>query len=296
MPIVGVLRLEHEADWIEALREGLRDHGFVDGVNVKVLTRSADGDPARLSGAARELGAAGSRVIVASGTTLVAAAHSAAPSVPIVMAGSADPVFVGFAQSLARPGGRITGISILGAEMLGKHLELLKELVPSAKVVAVLLQGANPGNERFREAFAQAGRSLAVEIKVREVRSEGDLSDAFAWAKKLPGDGVYVIQDPMFLKSRATIGKLAEAVRLPLVAGASDYVRAGALAAYALDRLGIVRQSGRYVAEILRGADPAEMPIEQPTKVQLILNAKAAKALGLTIPPSLLARADEVIE
>jgi putative tryptophan/tyrosine transport system substrate-binding protein len=297
MPIVGVLRLDNEQHWfLESLREGLRDHGLVEGVNVKLLIRFADGDPAQLPGRARELAAAGSRVIVTNGTTLVAAVYSAAPSMPIVMAGSADPVAMGFAQSLARPGGRITGISILGAELIGKHMELLKDIAPKARLFVALLQSANPGNNRFRQAFADAGRTLAVEIQVREVRSEGELADAFALAKKLAADGVYVIQDPMFYRIRATLAKLAEAARLPLVAGHADYVRAGALAAYVLDNRSIVRRSGHYVAEILRGGDPADMPIEQPTKIHLILNARTANALGLTIPPPLLAGADEVIE
>jgi putative ABC transport system substrate-binding protein len=296
LPIVGVLRLEDEGRWIESLRDGLRDNGFIDGVNVRVLTRFTGSDLTQAPGLVRELAAVGSRVIVTAGTTLVAAVHSAAPSMPIVMAGSADPVAMGFAQSLARPGGRITGISILGGELIGKHKELLKELMPAASAFAALLQSANPGNERFRQAFAVARRSLAVEIQVRDIRTEGELVDAFAWAQTLPADGMYVIQDPLFLRNRATIGKLAEAARLPLVAGAADYVRAGALAAYSLDNRSIVRQSGRYVAQILRGADPAELPIEQPKKIELVVNLTTAKALNLTIPPSMLARADEVIE
>ena len=209
MPIIGVLRLDNEQHWfLESLREGLRDHGLVEGVNVKLLIRFADGDPAQLPGRARELAAAGSRVIVTNGTTLVAAVHSAAPSMPIVMAGSADPVAMGFAQSLARPGGRITGISILGAELIGKHMELLKDIAPKARLFVALLQSANPGNNRFRQAFADAGRTLAVEIQVREVRSEGELADAFALAKKLAADGVYIIQDPLFYRTRATLAKL----------------------------------------------------------------------------------------
>jgi putative tryptophan/tyrosine transport system substrate-binding protein len=295
-PIVGVLRLDDERNFVEWLRQGLRDNGFTDGFNVRVVSRFADADPARLPQLARDLAALGSRVIVATGTTAVAAVHSAAPTIPLVMAGSADPVAMGFAQSLARPGGRITGISILGAEMIGKHIELLKELVPAARAFAALLQNANPGNPRFREAFAAAGRSLAVEIQIREIAIADELADAFAWAQRPPMDGVYVIQDPIFLKSRLTLAKLAEAARLPLVAGNAEYVRAGALAAYGLDQPALWRQSGRHVAQILGGADPANMPIEQPTKFELVINRKTAAALGLEIPPSLLARADEVIE
>jgi ABC-type uncharacterized transport system substrate-binding protein len=299
VPVVGLLRLgvgAEETAYVEAVREGLRDNGLVEGVNVRLVVRFAEGEPERLPQLARELAAVGSRLIVTGGTTSVRAVKTALPDMPIVMAGSADPVAMGFAQSLARPGGKITGISILGSDMIGKRIELLKELVPQAKAFAAVLQAANPGNEQFRHALALAGRALEVDIHVREVNGPDDIAPSFDWVSRLPVDGVFLIEDPIFASHLLTISKLAEARRLPLVAGASAYVRAGALATYSVTNLALVRQSARYVALILRGADPAELPIEQPRKIELIINLKTAKALGLTIPPSLLARADEVIE
>ncbi len=297
VPIIGLLLLGTEApDYVEALREGMRDHGLIDGVNVRLLIRYAEGNPDRLPHLARELAAAGSRLIVTGGTTSVKAVQTTLPDMPVVMSGSADPVAMGFAQSLARPGGKITGMSILGADLIGKHIELLAELVPAARAFAAILQGANPGNGEFRRAFAAAARSLSVEIHVREVHTVDELADVFDWASRVPVEGAYLIPDPIFASNRFAIARQAEMKRLPLVAGASVFVHAGALAAYGLDNLQIVRECGSYVARILRGADPAELPIQQPTRFQLAINLKTAKALGLTIPPVLLARADEVIE
>jgi putative ABC transport system substrate-binding protein len=296
VPIIGLLLLGTEApDYVEALREGMRDHGLIDGVNVRLLIRYAE-DPDRLPHVARGLAAAGSRLIVTGGTTSVKAVQTALPDMTIVMFASADPVTMGFAQSLARPGGKITGMSILGADLIGKHIELLKELLPAAKSFAAILQAANPGNGEFRRAFVTAARSLGVEIHVREILTIDALTDVLDWASKVPVDGVYLIQDPIFYSNRFAISRLAETKRLPLVAGASVYVQAGALAAYGLDNHGVTRESGSYVARILRGADPAELPIQQPTRFRLAVNLKTAKALGLTIPPALLARADELIE
>lgn len=296
-PIVGLLGLGTvQTRYVEALRQGMRDHGLIDGVNVRLLIRYAEGNADRLPHLARELAAAGSRLIVTGGTTLVKAVQTTLPDMPVVMLGSADPVAMGFAQSLARPGGKITGMSILGADLIGKHIELLTELVPAARAFAAILQGANPGNGEFRRAFAAAARSRSVEIHVREVDTIDAFADVFDWAARVPVEGVYLIQDPIFGSNRFAIARQAEEKRLPLVAGSSFYVHAGALAAYGLDNLSIVRECGRYVAQILRGADPAELPIQQPTKFQLAINLKTAKTLGLTIPPLLLARADEVIE
>jgi putative ABC transport system substrate-binding protein len=299
VPIVGLLWLGVEAEEsavVEALREGLRHNGLVEEVNLRLLVRFAEGKPDRLPELARELAAAGSRLIVTGGTTSVGAVKTALPDMPIVMAISADPVAMGFAQSLAHPGGKITGISILGSDLIGKQIDLLKELVPQAKAFAAMLQAANPGNEQFRRAFARASRTLNVEIHVREIKGPEDLAQSFDWASELRVDGVFLLQDPIFTAHRAMIGSLAEARRLPLVAGTEAFVRAGALAAYSLNNLALIRHSARYVSLILRGADPSELPIEQPRKIELIINLKTAKALGLNIPPSLLALADEVIE
>jgi putative ABC transport system substrate-binding protein len=212
------------------------------------------------------------------------------------MGGSADPVAMGWAKSLSRPGGKITGVSIFGAEMIGKRLQLLKQLVPSGRAVAGFLQSANPGNPAFHEALSAAAAALELEMKVREIGEPADLREAFAWAAANAADGVFVIEDPMFFQHRQTLFGLAREFRLPTVSGDVELARAGALAVYAIDAETVARETARLVAEILRGADPGELPIVQPTRLRLVLNLKTAAALGLEMPPSLLAVADEVIE
>lgn len=298
-PTVGVLGLASEAasrPYLEGLRDGLSKYGLIDGSTMRLVTRYADGRPERLADLVRELAMQGSRVIVTSGTTAVDAARLSAPELPIVMAGSADPVLMGFARSLARPGGRITGISIRGEEILGKQLQLLKEAVPAARMFAVFLQAANPGNPEFRKAFDNISRVLGVRIDVMDIRALEEFPAAFDWAVQQSADGALVLQDPSFDTHRETIFRLALERRLPTVAGNARWARAGALLTYALDLVDMWRQSARYVSEILRGADPALLPIEQTTAFQVAVNMRTARTLGLTLPPSLLARADEVIE
>ena len=299
VPVVGALFLGSEKSEtlrLEEMREGLRSNGLREGVTVHLVVRYADGDVDRLAPLARELAAAGSRLVVTAGTTSVRAVQSALPSMPVVMAGSADPVEMGFARSLARPGGKITGISILGSEMIGKRIELLTELVPTAKTFAALLHAANPGREVFRRALDAAARALKVEIHMREVRTLEEITGAIAWAARLPAGGLYLIEDPVFFQHREAIFRIALAERLPTVSGPVEFARAGALAVYAPDNVAIRRESGRYIAAILRGADPGELPIAQPTKFSLVINLTTAKALGIEISPTLLGRADEVIE
>jgi putative ABC transport system substrate-binding protein len=299
-PIVGYLEPRPDsaaaAEWIGWFRDELSRRGFVDGESVGLLTRHGEGDPARFADLARELVSAGSRIIVTRGTTAVRAARDAAPSVPLVMGGSADPVAMGWAKSLSRPGGKITGVSIFGAEMIGKRLELLKQVVPSGRTVAAFLQSANPGNQAFQEALRAAAAALGLEMKVREIGGPAELREAFAWAAGNAADGVFVIEDPMFVQHRQALFGLAKEFRLPTVSGNVDLARAGALAIYAPDPETEARETARLVAEILRGADPGELPIVQPTRLRLVLNLKTAAALGIEMPPALLARADEVIE
>mgnify|MGYP003394288170 CR=1 FL=1 len=299
MPIVGYLSFASEASTrqaTEALRDGMRVNGYIDGENLRLLSRYADGNAERLPHLARELAAAGSRMIVTSGTTSVKAVQSAVPALPIVMAGSGDPVLMGFARSLARPGGNITGISIFGNEIIGKRTEILKDLVPSARTFALLLHAANPGNEHFRRGFAAAGQSLGLTTHVREADSVEGYAEAFAWAASLPVDGVFVIEDPFVYQHRETIFRMALAARLPTIGGTAPFAHAGALCTYGFDYLVIHRDSGRYVAEILRGADPGDLPIEQPTRFELVVNLKTAQALGITLPEAIMILADEVIE
>jgi putative ABC transport system substrate-binding protein len=298
-PTVGALSLASEAvarPYVDSLREGLGKYGLVDGRTMRLVVRYADARPERLADLVRELATQGSRVIVTTGTTAVAAAQRSAPELPIVMAGSADPVLMGFARGLARPGGRITGISILAEEIIGKHLQLLKEAVPAARRFAVFLQAENPGNPAFRKAFHDNGRALGVSIDVTDIRALEEFPDAFDTAVQHSADGAYVLQDPSFDTHRETIFRLALERRLPTVSGNTRWARAGALLAYALDFVDVWRQSARYVSEILRGADPAMLPIEQANAFQLAVNMRTARILRLSLPPSILARADELIE
>lgn len=298
-PTVGVLNLASEASLgtrLQALREGLNKYGLVDGSTIRIVARHAEDRPERLADLVRELVTQGSRVIVTTGTTSVAAAQRSAPELPIVMAGSADPVLMGFARSLARPGGRITGLSILAEEILGKQLELLKEALPASRTFAVFLPVGNPGNPAFRQALDNISHALSMRIDVNDIRAIEEFADAFDGAIQQSADGGLVLPDPTFDAHRKTIFRLALERRLPTVAANAEWVRAGALLGYALDFLDIWRRSARYVNDILRGADPAMLPIEQPTVFHVAVNMKTARALQLTLPPLILGRADEVIE
>ncbi|HSI02576.1 MAG TPA: ABC transporter substrate-binding protein [Reyranella sp.] len=296
---IGLLFLSSESGsaWaFEALREGLRKYGLVDGNTIRLVARYADNKPERLEALAGELAAQGCQIIVAAGTTSVGAAQRAASKAAIVMAGSADPVMMGFAQSLGRPGGRITGVSILGEELLSKQFELLKETLPRARAFAAFLQAANPGNPAFRKAFGTISQALDVRIDVMDLRNAEEFPAAFDWATGQSVDGAFVIPDPIFAAHAESIFRLALERRLPTVCGSDAWARAGALLAYSMGFNAAWRQSARYVSEILRGADPATLPIEQPTSFTISVNLKTARALGLTIPPLILANAHEVIE
>ena len=299
LPTVGLLFLAGEQEFrpiIEAVKEGLKEYGLVDGKTIRLVIVSADGKPERLPDLVRVLVAEGARVIVTSGTTSVSAAHRGAPNTPIVMSGSADPVMMGFARSLARPGGNVTGLSILGEEILTKQIQLLKETVPTARAVVAFLHPANPGNAEFRRIFSNAGRSLGVRIEARDIATKQDITTALDDAVRQSADGVQVIQDAFFIGHQELLFRQAIERRLPTVTASVDFAHSGALMSYALDFPAIARQSGRYVSKILTGADPATLPIEQPTAVRLVVNLRTAKLIGVTIPPSLLARADEAIE
>jgi putative ABC transport system substrate-binding protein len=299
LPVVGVLSGASEAGphpQIDAFKEGLKGHGLVDGRTVRLVIVYSGGKSERLPDLVRVLVAEGARVIVCGGTTAVSAAHRGAPSTPIVMWGSADPVLMGFAQSLARPGGHVTGLSILGEEITIKTFQLLKETVPTARAFFALLQSANPGNVEFRRMFDQAGRQLGVRIEARDIAAVEDIPATLDDAVRQSIDGVCVTQDAFFFRHRETLFRHAIERRLPTISGNLDYCRAGALLAYALDMSALARRAGYYVAEILKGAEPATLPIEQPTAIRLAVNMKTAKLIGVTIPPLMLARADEVIE
>jgi ABC-type uncharacterized transport system substrate-binding protein len=283
-----------------AFRQGLRDLGYVEGRNVVIEYRDAEGKPERLPALAAELVALKVDVIVAAaGNNVTLAAKQATRTLPIVFAAVSDPVASGLVTSLARPGGNVTGASILSPELVGKRLELLTQAIPGVSRVAVLwLPGAlgeRVGKDMLKEADV-AARALGVRLQFVEARVPADLDRAFSDMTRARADALTVLPNNMFLRERRRLVDLAAKHRLPAVYTVREYVDAGGLMAYAPNLADVVRRAATYVDKILRGAKPADLPVEQPTKFELVINLKTAKALGLTIPPSLLLRADQVID
>jgi putative ABC transport system substrate-binding protein len=281
---------------LEAVDEGMRRNGLVDGGNVRVVPRYAANVAARIPDLARELAALGSRVIVTVGTTAVAAVHATVPTMPIVMAGSIDPVAHGFAQSLARPGGRITGIVVPGAGFVDRLIAVLTEALPSAKRVAVFLNAASASNTLFRRWLQDAAVPAGFALQLREIAAVADIEPAYVWAAGLQADAVLALPDILFSTHCAVMARLAARHRLPTVGGDVTHARVGALAGVGPDYDAIVRDVWRYIGRIVRGADPAHLAIEERRSLRLAVNRSTAEALGLALPPALLARADEVIE
>jgi putative ABC transport system substrate-binding protein len=283
----------------EAFRQGLRDLGYVEGRNLVIEYRSPEGKPERLPALAAELVALKVDVIVAPGTPQALAAKQATKTIPIVFATAADPVGSGLVTSLARAGGNVTGLSILAPELVGKRLELLTQAVPGVNRVAVLWQ---PGGHDERtdkdilKGAEVAGRALGVRLQFVEARGPDDFDRAFSDMTRARAGALTVLTGIMFLTERRRLVDLAAEKRLPAVYGGRDFVDAGGLLSYGPDLADLYRRAATYVDKILKGAKPADLPVEQPTKFELIINLKTAKALGLTIPPSLLSRADEVIQ
>ena len=295
---IGFLSPSSSADpsILDAFREGLREFGYVEGRNIAIASRWAEGKYDRLPGLAAQLVGLKVDIIVATAVPAIRAAKEATRTIPIIMAVVVDPMATGLVASLARPGGNITGLSSMAPEVTGKQLEMLKEVVPKASLVAVLWNPANAGNApQVRQAQA-AARALGVRLQPLEARGPSEIDSAFATMTSAQAGAVIVLVDAMLLDHRTQIADLAARRRLPAVYGLSDHAEAGGLMAYGPNRLGIVRRAATYVDRILKGAKPGDLPIEQPTKFELVINLKTAKALGLTIPPSLLQRADQVIE
>jgi putative ABC transport system substrate-binding protein len=282
----------------ESFRQGLRELGYVEGKNIVIDYRFAEGKFDRLPDLAAELVELKVDVIVAQVTQASLAAKGATKTIPIVMQGVSDPVGTGLVASLARPGANITGTSAMSAEVVGKSLELLKETVPKLSRVAVLW---NPNNAIFqaqmlRETQIAAG-ALAVELQILGAGGAEEIDQAFAAMTRGRAGALLVLPDPVFnFLHRARIVDLAEKSRLPAMYGARDFAAAGGLMVYGPNYADLFRRAATYVVKILKGASPADLPVEQPTKFELIINLKTAKALGLTIPIPLLGRADEVIE
>ena len=281
----------------KALDEGLRDLGYVEGRNVAFERRFAEGKQERLPGLAAELVRLNVDVIVTGSNPVIAAVKQATARIPIVMAVSRDPVGAGFIASLARPGGNITGLSNdPSPDIHGKNMELLKEAVPRISRVAYLWNPDPPGAETYRQVAEAAARTLGVTLQPLEVRGRNEFEDAFAAMARARADAVLVVQDPIFLSARGQVVLLAARYRLPAVYGNREYAEVGGLMSYGPNVARQFRRAAVYVDKILKGAKPADLPVEQPTTFELVINLKTAKALGLTIPASVLARADQVIQ
>jgi len=283
-------------DVLLSLRAGLRGFGYVEGKNIVFEYRFAEDKYERLPGLATELVRSKADVILAHATLGARAAKRATSTIPIVMVGVGDPVGTGFVPSLARPGGNITGVSNNDVGLAAKRLALLKEVVPKLSLVAVLRNPTSPvGDLQFRETQA-AARSLGIEIQLVDVRAPKELGTAFAVMVKGRAGAFAVMGDPLFLSQQRQIANLATTSRLPSVFTRNENVEAGGLMSYGPTLAAQFRQAATYVDKILKGAKPADLPVEEPTKFDFVINLKTAKALGLTIPPSLLQRADQVIE
>ena len=283
----------------EAFLHGLRDLGYVEGRNVVIEYRDAEGKSERLPALAAELVALKVDVIVAPGTLAALAAKQATRTLPIVFASAGDPVTDGLVASLARPGGNVTGTSNLILELVGKCLEQLKQAVPGVSRVAALWQpgamGARAEKDMLKGAEA-AARALGARLQFVEARGPADIDRAFSETTTAHADALTVLPSAMFVNERRRLVALAAKNRLPAVYSARDFVDAGGLMSYGSNLADVFRRAATYVDKILKGAKPADLPVEQPTKFELVINLKTAKTLGLTIPPSLLLRADEVIQ
>jgi len=282
---------------IEAFRQGLRELGWVEGQNIVIEYRYAEGRFDRLPDLAAELVRLKVDIIVAVATPASAAAKNATGTIPIVGISLGDPVGTGLIASLARPGGNITGVSYsVGVETIGKGLELLNEIVPNVRWVAIL---SNPGNPLHAPAVRDlkvAARSLGEQLQLLDARGPTEFDGAFAAMAKERVGGLFVVADTMFNLHRARLVELAAKSRLPAAYGTRDAVESGGLMSYGPSLPDLFERGATYVDKILKGAKPADLPVEQPTKFELVINLKTAKALGLAIPPSLLARADQAIE
>jgi putative ABC transport system substrate-binding protein len=299
IPRIGYLTaasLSSNVARVEAFRQGLRELGYVEGKNIVIEWRSAESKLERQGELAAELVRLKVDVIVTSGPTATRAAKQATVTIPIVMAQDADPVGSGFVASLARPGGNITGLSTLSLELSGKQLELLKEIVPKLSRVAVLGNSNEPANAKTLKEIELAAGAFGVQLQPLDVLSSKDIETAFRAATKGHADGLVVLVSVVLTDHRTQIANLALKSRLPAIYYTPQFVEAGGLMSYGTSFTDLSRRAATYVDKILKGAKPADLPVEQPTKFELVINLKTAKQIGLTIPPNVLARADKVIK
>jgi putative tryptophan/tyrosine transport system substrate-binding protein len=281
---------------LAAFKEGLQKLGYTEGRNIRIEYRWAEGDLSRLPQFASELVRLQVDVILAGGTAGASAARDATREIPIVMAGAGDPVEAGLVTSLARPGGNLTGFAAAAPESASKRLELLKEAVPKIHRVAVIWNPTSPTAQREWNVTQEAAKVLGLVLVSREARNEQELKDVLTAVVTTQADSMMILNDPFVFTYRKIIADSAIGSRLPSVYGFSEFVDAGGFMSYGAVISDTYRRAAAYVDKILKGAKPRDLPVEHPTKFELVINLKTAKALGLTIPPSLLLRADQVIE
>jgi putative tryptophan/tyrosine transport system substrate-binding protein len=299
IPRIGFLSassLSANAARTEAFRQGLRELGYVEGKNIVIDWRSAEGKADRLPALAAELVRLKVDIIVSASPTATRSANEATVTIPIVMAFDSDPVGLGFVASLARPGGNITGLSTLAPEISGKLVELLKEIVPRLSRVAVLGTSTTPGYAPVLKEMELAAGALKVKLQNLDVLSPKDIETAYRAASKGRAQAVLVRGGPVLTSQRTQVVELAVKSRLPAIYNVAEFVEAGGLMTYSASITDLYRRAATYVDKILKGAKPADLPVEQPTKFELIINLKAAKQIALTIPPNVLVRADKVIK
>jgi putative ABC transport system substrate-binding protein len=280
----------------EAVRQGLRELGYVEGKNIVIERRFAEGKFDRLPSLAAELVRLNVAVILTSGGISTRAAKEATSTIPIVMAQDNDPVGNGFVASLARPGGNITGLATFAPELSGKRLELLKEIVPKLSRVAVFGTSANPGNAQSLKEIEAAAGAFKVQLQQQDLVESKDIEPAFRAAANGRVDAIIVLVSSVLNSNRRRVAELAAKSRLPVIYPFREFVEAGGLMTYGVNFVDLYRRSATYIDKILKGARPADLPVEQPTKFEFTINLKAAKQIGLTVPPNVLARADYVIK
>jgi putative tryptophan/tyrosine transport system substrate-binding protein len=281
---------------VVAFRQGLSETSYVRAKNLEIETRYAEGRLDRLPALAADLVGRKVDVIVAVADPAAHAAKDATSTIPIVFIAGDDPIRQGLVASLARPGGNLTGVSLLTRELHPKRLELLSELVPQAKVIALLVNPSIPASERMMPAVQEAAQANGVQLLVLKASTESEINAAFASVVHRQAGALIVSSDAFFFSRREQIVALASELSVPAIYEARDFATAGGLISYGASLTAIYRQAGIYTGKILKGAKPADLPVMQPTTFELVVNLKTAKALGITIPPSILSRADEVIE
>jgi putative ABC transport system substrate-binding protein len=298
MPVIGYLASEASgpsAPFAAAFREGLTETGYIEGQNVAIDYRWAEGRYDRLPGLVTEFVARNVDVIATGGIPAALAAKSATSTIPIVFS-VGDPVERGLVASLARPGGNLTGVSLINVELMPKRLELLSELVPQAGVIAVLVNPYNANTERTIRDMEEAARAKRMQLAILTAGTESEIDSAFASLVQTQAGALVVQGDPLFINGRDQLVALASRHAVPAIYALREYAAAGGLISYGTSFTAGYRQLGSYAGKILKGAKPADLPVQQPTRFELVVNLNTAKALGLTVPPSILARADEVIE